>query len=68
MNRLMEFIHKLRERFEEFKTKGKSHSECEHYVSEARRVRTRNRRYDEPGSEPEVTQTRPVHSVQARSS
>ena len=54
---LIEFIHKLRERFEEFERKGKSLSECEHYVSEARRVRTRNRRYDEPGSEPEVTQT-----------
>ena len=54
---LIEFIHKLRERFEEFETKGKSLSECEHYVSKARRVRTRNRRYDEPGSEPEVTET-----------
>ena len=32
---LIEFIHKLRERFEEFETKGKSLSECEHYVSEA---------------------------------
>ena len=53
----MEFIRKLRKRFEEFEAKGKKLSECEHCMEEVGRVRQRNRCYDEPGSAPELPQT-----------
>ena len=54
---LVEFIRKLRTRFGEFEAKGKQLSGCDHYREEVRRVRQRNRRYDEPGSAPELSQT-----------
>ena len=54
---LIEFIRKLRTRFEDFEAKGKNLSECDHYTEEVRRVRQRNRRYDEPGSAPELPQS-----------
>ena len=54
---LIEFIWKLRTRFEEFEAKGKKLSECDHYSQDIRRVRQRNHRYDEPGTAPELTQT-----------
>ncbi|CAB4006330.1 Hypothetical predicted protein [Paramuricea clavata] len=54
---LMDFIGKQRARFEEFEAEGKKLSQCDQYVGEEKRVRKRNRRYDEPGSAPEVSQT-----------
>ena len=54
---LIEFIGKLRIRFEEFEAKGKKLSECDHYSQDVRRVRQRNHRYDKPGTAPELTQT-----------
>ena len=54
---LVDFIRKLRTRFDEFEAKGKKLSECENYMEEVRRVRQRNRCYDEPGSAPELPQT-----------
>ena len=54
---LIEFIGKLRTRFEEFEAKGKKLSECDHYSQDVRRVRPRNHRYDKPGTAPELTQT-----------
>ena len=54
---LIEFISKMRERFEEFEAKGKKLCECNHFVEDNKRVRQRNRRYDEPGSAPELPQT-----------
>ena len=54
---LIEFIHKLQTRFDEFEAKGKGLSECEQYASEVKRVHKRNRRYDEPGSAPKLAQT-----------
>ena len=53
----MDFIRKLRTRFEDFEAKGKNLSECDHYTEEVRRVRQRNRRYDELGSAPGFPQT-----------
>ena len=47
---LIEFIGKLQKRSEEFCAKGKKLRECDHFVDEVRRIRQRNRRYDEPGS------------------
>ena len=47
----------MQERFEAFCPKGKKLSECDHFVDEVRRVCERIRRYDEPGSAPEVQQT-----------
>ena len=47
-------FHKLRTRFEEFEAEGKKLSECDHYCQEVRRVRQRNRLYDEPCSAPEL--------------
>ena len=55
---LIEFIGKVRTRFEEFELKkGKNLSECDHYNQDVGRVRQRNHRYDEPGTAPELTQT-----------
>ena len=55
---LIEFIGKLRTRFEEFELKkGKNLSECDHYSQDVRRLHQRNHRYDEPGTAPELTQT-----------
>ena len=54
---LMDFIGKQRARFEEFEAEGKKLSQCDQYVGEEKRVRKRNRHYDEPGSAPEVSQT-----------
>ena len=54
---LIDFIGKQRERFEEFEAEGKKLSQCDQYVGEEKRVRKRNRRYDEPGSAPELSQT-----------
>lgn len=54
---LIEFVRKLRTRFEEFEAKGKKLTECDQYTDEVRRVRRRNRRDDEPGSAPEVQQS-----------
>ena len=42
---------------EEFCAKEKKLNECDHFVDEVRRIRQRNRRYDEPGSASEVQQT-----------
>ena len=54
----MEFIRKLRTRFEEFEAKGKKLGEYEYYMEEVSRcVRQRNPRYNEPGLAPELTQT-----------
>ena len=53
----MEFIHKLRTRFEDFEAKEKNLSECDHYTEEVRRVSQRNRRYDELGLANELPQT-----------
>lgn len=41
---LIEFVHKLRTRFEKFEAKGKKLSECNQYTDEVRSVRRRNRR------------------------
>jgi hypothetical protein len=46
---LIEFVHLLRTRFEGFEAEGKKLSECNQYAGEIKRVRKRNRRYDEPG-------------------
>jgi hypothetical protein len=54
---LIEYVEKLRIRFEEFKTKGGELSECDHYTEEVKRVRQCNRRNDDPGSVPELPQT-----------
>ena len=54
---LIDFIGKQRARFEEFEAEGKKLSQCDQYVGEEKRVRKRNRRYDEPGSAPELSQT-----------
>ena len=54
---LMEFIRKLRTRFEDFEAQGKNLSECDHYTEEVRRVRQRNRRYDELRFANELPQT-----------
>ena len=54
---LIDFIGKHRARFEEFEAEGKKLSQCVQYVSEEKRVRKRNHRYDEPGSAPELSQT-----------
>jgi hypothetical protein len=54
---LIEFVHLLRTRFEGFEAEGKKLSECNQYAGEIKRVRKRNRRYDEPGSAPELLQT-----------
>ena len=54
---LIEFVQSLRTRFEEFEAKGKKLSECDQYAEEGKRVRKRNRRYEEPGSVPELLQT-----------
>ena len=54
---LIEFIGKLRTRFEEFEAKSKKLSECNHYSQDVRRVRERNHRYNEPGTTPKLTQT-----------
>ena len=54
---LVDFIRKLQTRFEEFETKGKLLSECDHYREEVQRVRQRNRRYDDPEAAPELSQT-----------
>ena len=54
---LIEYVEKLRIRFEEFKTKRGELSECDHYTEEVKRVRQRNRRNDDPGSVPELPQT-----------
>ena len=54
---LIEFTRKLRTMFEEFEAEGKILSECDHYCQEVRRVRKRNRRYDEPCSALELPQT-----------
>ena len=54
---MLQFMGKLRTRFEEFEEKGKKLSECDHYSQDIRRVRQRNHRYDEPGTAPELTQT-----------
>ncbi|XP_028404108.1 uncharacterized protein LOC114526788 [Dendronephthya gigantea] len=51
---LIDFVHSLRTRFEEFEAKGKKLGECDIYAGEVKRVRKRNRRYDEPGSAPEL--------------
>ncbi|KAJ8042034.1 hypothetical protein HOLleu_12999 [Holothuria leucospilota] len=53
---LLEFIRKMRTRFEEFEAKGKELRECENYTEEVRRVRQRSRRYDEPGTAPELSE------------
>ena len=52
---LIDFIGKQRARFEEFEAEGKKLSQCDQYVGEEKRVR--NRRYDKPGSAPELLQT-----------
>ena len=54
---LIEFVQSLRTRFEEFEAEGKKLSECDQYAEEGKRVRKRNRRYEEPGSAPELLQT-----------
>ncbi len=54
---LIEFVHLLRTRFEGFEAEGKKLSECNQYAGEIKCVRKRNRRYDEPGSAPELLQT-----------
>ena len=54
---LIEFVQSLRTRFEEFEAEGKKLSECNQYAEEGKRVRKRNRRYEEPGSVPELLQT-----------
>ena len=54
---LIEFVQSLRTRFEEFEAEGKKLSECDQYAEEVKRVRTRNHRYEEPGSAPELLQT-----------
>ena len=47
----------MRPKFEQFEAEGKFLSGCEHYEDEMKRNRQRNRRYDEPGSAPEVELT-----------
>ena len=47
---LIEFVQSLHTRFEKFE-EGKKRSE---YAEEVKRVRKRNRRYEEPGSAPEL--------------
>jgi hypothetical protein len=47
----------MRPKFEQFEAEGKLLSGCEHYEDEMKRNRQRNRRYDEPGSAPEVELT-----------
>ena len=47
----------MRPKFEQFEAEGKLLSGCEHYEDEMKRNLQRNRRYDEPGSAPEVELT-----------
>ena len=53
----MDFIRKMRTRFEEFESKGKALSQCDHYKEDVQRVRKRNRRNDDPDAAPERPQT-----------
>jgi hypothetical protein len=54
---LMDFIGTQRAKSQEFVAEGRKLSQCDQYVGEEKRVRKRNRRYDEPESAPEVSQT-----------
>ena len=53
----MDFIGTQRAKSQEFVAEGRKLSQCDQYVGEEKRVHKRNRRYDEPESAPEVSQT-----------
>jgi hypothetical protein len=54
---LEEYVKNMRPKFEQLEAEGKLLSGCEHYEDEMKRNRQWNRRYDEPGSAPEVELT-----------
>ena len=64
---LMDFIGKQRARFEKFEAEGKKLSQCDQYVGEEKRVRKRNRRYDEPEVRRKCRRPLPISSVRIRS-